>query len=86
MLKELLQYVARGGLHSTRDLLEHFSISEEMLEAMLEDLGRMGYLRRVEVGCDAGHCASCSNKICSITGPGQVWSLTDKGSRAAANS
>jgi len=86
MLEELLQYVARGGVHSTWDLLQHFSISEAMLEAMLEDLARRGYLHRVEVGCDGGRCSSCSNKICSITGPGQVWSLTDKGSRAAAQS
>ena len=86
MLEELLQYVARGGIHSTRDLFQHFSISETMLEAMLEDLARLGYLRRVEVGCEGGHCSSCSNKTCSITGLGQVWSLTAKGSRAAAQS
>jgi len=83
MLESLLKLVAEGGVHSYDDLAGHLSISQPMLEALLEDLARLGYLRAVNARCE-GHCAGCSIGSCSVSGPGHLWSLTDKGARAAA--
>jgi hypothetical protein len=80
MLEHLLQILARGGAHSYEDLAEQLSISQPFLEMMLEDLIRLGYLRAVEGGCE-GDCAGCSMGGCSITGPGRLWALTEKGLR-----
>jgi len=82
MLEQLLQLVASGGIHSYEDLTEQLGVSQPFLEALLEDLARLGYLRSVNVGC-GGHCTGCSMGSCSITGPGRLWALTEKGSMAA---
>ncbi len=82
MLERLLQLVAEGGVHSYEDLSQRLSISQALLEAMLEDLARLGYLRAVGDGC-AGHCTGCSIGSCSVAGSGRLWSLTEKGTRAA---
>jgi hypothetical protein len=37
----------------------------------------------VHAGCD-GHCAGCPIGGCSIAGPSQLWTLTDKGAETAA--
>ena len=83
MLEKLLQLVAEGGVHSYDELTNSLSISEPLLEAMLEDLARFGYLRKVGNGC-GGQCAGCSMGGCSVTGPGRLWTLTGKGVSAAA--
>jgi hypothetical protein len=82
MIDQLLLMVAEGGVHSYEDLTRHLSISQPLLEMMLEDLGRLGYLRVVGDGC-GGHCGGCAVGGCSIAGPGQLWTLTEKGIRAA---
>lgn len=83
MLENLLQMVAEGGIHSYEDLSGRLVISQAMLEAMLEDLARYGYLRVVGTGCE-GHCTGCAVGGCSVAGPGRLWTLTEKGARAAA--
>lgn len=83
MLEKLLQLVAEGGIHSYEVLIERLSISQPLLEVILEDLARLGYLRKVGDRC-TGHCAGCPIGSCSVVGPGRLWSLTDKGARAAA--
>jgi len=83
MLEQLLRLVAEGGVHSYEDLARQLSIPVPLLEMMLEDLARLGYLRPVGSDC-GGHCAGCSVGACSITGPGRLWTLTEKGTKAAA--
>ncbi len=83
MLETLLKLVAQGGIHSYEDLTKRLSVSHPLLEAMVEDLVRLGYLRSEGDRCE-GHCSSCSIGSCAITGPGRIWSLTEKGARAAA--
>jgi hypothetical protein len=82
MLERLLQLVAEGGIRSYEDLTKALSVSPPLLETMLEDLARFGYLRSVGNGCE-GQCTACAVGGCSVTGPGRLWSLTDKGTRAA---
>ena len=83
MMEQLLKLVAEGGVHSYEDLVRHLSISKPLLEIMLEDLARLGYLRRVDSGCSE-HCPTCHSGGCATMGPGQIWTLTGKGARAAA--
>ena len=83
MIDQLLRLVAEGGVHSYQDLTSHLAISQPLLEMMLEDLARRGYLRSVGDGC-GGHCGGCAAGGCSIAGPARIWTLTEKGSRAAA--
>jgi hypothetical protein len=84
MLEELLRRVARGGVHSYEELASAMAISLPMLEAMLDDLARRGYLRAVDASCDSG-CHGCSAGGCSVAGRGRLWSLTEKGARAAGS-
>jgi hypothetical protein len=84
MLEELLRRVAQGGVHSYEELASGLAISPAMLEAMLEELARLGYLRAVDASCDSG-CHGCSAGGCSVAGRGRLWSLTEKGARAAAS-
>jgi len=83
MIEQLLQSLTEGSVHSYEDLARRLSISMPLLEMMLEDLSRLGYLRSVDSDCGA-HCTSCSVGSCSITGSGHLWALTEKGARAAA--
>lgn len=83
MLEELLGLVAQGGAHSYEDLTEQLAITQPLLEAMLEDLARLGYLRSLGGVCP-GVCTSCSVGSCAVTGPGRLWSLTEKGTRVAS--
>jgi hypothetical protein len=84
MLEQLLRLVAEGGIHSYEDLARQLSISRPLLEMMLEDLARLGYLRRV--GGDCGEqCSTCHSGGCVTMGSGHVWSLTSKGAQAATH-
>lgn len=82
MIEQLLRFVAEGGVHSYEDLAKRLSVPMPLLEMMLEELSRLDYLRPVDRDCGA-HCSSCSIGSCSITGPGRLWTLTDKGIKAA---
>jgi hypothetical protein len=83
MIEQLLRFVAEGGVHSYEDLAKRLSAPLPLLEMMLEELSRLDYLRPVDSDCGK-HCASCSIGSCSITGPGRLWALTDKGTKAAS--
>lgn len=80
-MQKLLEKVAMGGVHSYADLCRELGVSESLLEQMLTDLERVGYLKRVGMGCDE-HCADCQlGSACAVGGAGKVWTLTEKGSR-----
>jgi Mn-dependent DtxR family transcriptional regulator len=84
VIEQLLTMIAEGGIHSYEELAQRLSISQSLLEAMLEQLSRLGYLSAVQnVGC-AEHCSSCRVGGCSVMGAGHLWTLTEKGTRAAS--
>ena len=85
MLEDLLRQLGRGGVQSYQDLAGALSISEPLLEAMLENLARLGYLRSIDASCGGG-CHGCSSggDACSVHGQSRLWSLTERGLRAAA--
>jgi hypothetical protein len=82
MLETLLAMMAEGGLYSYEELGKSLSIPIPLLEAMLADLTRLGYLRTVGEGC-AGQCSGCHVGSCAVAGAGRLWTLTAKGARAA---
>lgn len=82
MLEQLLRFVAEGGIHSYEDLMRRLDVNQPMLEMMLEDLARRGYLQPVGDAC-GGRCSGCSMGGCSVAGPGRLWTLTTRGTRAA---
>ncbi len=78
MLQKLLDKLAAGGVHSYADLCRELEVSEGLLEQILTDLERMGYLKRVGADCET-HCAGCPmNNACAVGRPGQIWTLTEK--------
>jgi hypothetical protein len=86
VLERLLSLLAGGGAHAPAQLARQLGVSEGLLELMLADLTRMGYLRRVAgFACQAlpdgpAPCAGCPlGGVCGVGGPGgQLWALTDK--------
>ena len=78
MLEQLLRQIAAGGIHSYAQLARDLNVSEDLLEQMLEDLERMGYLQQMDASCDS-HCGHCEvSATCAIHASGQIWEQTDK--------
>jgi hypothetical protein len=83
VLDRLLQILAEGGAHSYADLALNLGVGEGLLQQMIHDLARMGYLEAVGERCQE-KCEGCPVAgTCAVGGRGQVWSLTQKGSRVA---
>jgi len=83
MLDHLLRIMAQGGVNDYGDLACKLNVSAGLLDQMLEDLSRMGYLRAL--GEDCGEtCEGCPLAAqCKVRGQGRVWVLTQKGARRA---
>jgi hypothetical protein len=82
MIEQLLSLVAEGGIHSYEELTRRLGIPQPLLEMMLEDLARLGYVRSADDGC-RGQCTGCAIGGCSAAGSGRLWVLTGKGAQAA---
>ena len=79
MLERLLGLLRSGdasrGTRSVADLARKLDTTPELVEMMLEDLSRMGYLREVGGEC-AGKCASCSEAdLCVAGSRSKLWAL-----------
>ena len=82
MLMRLLALVAEDGVHSYATLAEQLGVSTGLLEQMLEDLARMGYLEPI-AGC-ADQCAACPlARMCIVGHPRRAWVLTEKGRKVS---
>ena len=77
MLEKLLTLLRDPRTHSLNDLAHALDSSTEMVEIMLQDLERMGYVRQV-TGCDSG-CKSCPIKSsCIPSSPSRIWALVEQ--------
>lgn len=84
MLIELLELIAKEGMRQPSELASVMGVSTSLLESMLADLERMGYLEKLDAICETG-CKNCPSKcVMSVMNAPRVWKLTDKGRRAAA--
>lgn len=78
-LLDLLGRLAAGRPTTLAQLAHDLDTSTDLLEQMLSDLDRLGYIHAVDTGCDA-HCAGCRrHELCSLIHEGRIWSLTPKG-------
>ena len=92
MLERLLDLLASGGVHTPGELAARLGVSDGLLDQMLTDLSRMGYLRQVgdveDIACapspaaPSSRCGGCSLVSACAVGAGKsgsrVWALTDK--------
>ena len=82
MLEQLVHIIGTGGAHSLGELVQQLGVSDELLERMVEDLARMGYLKPL-IGCE-GSCGGCHAASGCATGvSGRAWVLTEAGRRIA---
>jgi hypothetical protein len=83
MLEKLLQLIGTGGIHSYAVVARELGVTESLLDSMIAELVRLGYLRPAEAACE-GHCQGCPERgACGIGGAGRAWVLTERGSRMA---
>lgn len=81
MLETLLKLLAGGGAHTPESLARELGTSRDMVERMLADLARLGYLEAAGGTCEA-RCAGCpSAAVCAVGTPQRVWTLTEKARR-----
>jgi hypothetical protein len=89
MLERLLDLLATGGVHTSAELAARLGVSDGLLDQMLTDLSRMGYLRQVgDAACapspdaPSSRCGGCSlvGGCAGAAGKsgGRIWALTDK--------
>lgn len=82
MLQKLLRTISSKGGHTLQALAQQLDISEALLETMLDDLVRMGYLQPIEGLCSG--CETCSvASACAVGKPGRMWLVTEAGKRLA---
>jgi len=87
-LRALLEHLAEAKVRTVAELAAAMDTNEALVQQMLADLARGGYLRQTAF-CEAGSssCAGCSQAgLCRVMHQGRVWALTSKGLRAAGAS
>jgi hypothetical protein len=66
------------------DLARALDTTPQLVEVMLDDLSRMGYLRRVGGQCTET-CGTCPMAgLCAAGSSEQLWTLTEKGTSTNA--
>ncbi len=74
MLDRLLEILKAGGTHRVSDLARVLDTTPKLVEMMLEDLSRAGYVKPVATCTEA--CASCPlANSCIPARPGKAWTL-----------
>ena len=86
MLERVIAGLAGDKVTSLRELARELGTSETLLEMMLEDLERMGRVRRLALGGCSGDCAHCAEHRsdacgtpCAVSSTGHVWTLIKTG-------
>jgi hypothetical protein len=77
MLERLLELLRSGGTRRVSDLARELDATPELVGMMLEDLARMGHLKRVggECGEKCGACPVAG--LCAAGESGQLWAWTE---------
>jgi biotin synthase-like enzyme len=79
MLTQVLAQLAKGNITSLTDLASRLDVSLDLIEQMLLDLERAGYIASVNTDCQH-NCAHCSqSSSCGLMTQGRIWSVTPKG-------
>ncbi len=72
MLEKLLEAISQSGTVQPAVLARQLGVSPALVELMIADLERGGYLRAVE-GCAQGECAGCAASGACIALKGRMW-------------
>lgn len=78
MLKEVLSEFAKGEMNSNSNIGRKLNLSEGMVEQVLKDLAKMGYIQKEESTCGS-KCSSCSCCCSKTSDVINMWKITDKG-------
>ncbi len=85
MLMHLLSQIADGGNLSRSELSRRLNVSHKLLEQMLLDLSRIGYIESVDDTCATSRCTHCPfSGECASINKGKRWVLTRKGTHTVA--
>jgi len=97
MLRELLKLIVRGEISSQNEIAQTLGVDGPVLDDMIAQLVTLGYLEDPAAKAEAaghgcgpkGGCAGCAMAAgchggCFKGSKGKVWSVTDKGRKAAS--
>lgn len=83
MLTRLLELLREGGTHRIGELAQELETTPQLVQVMLEDLARMGYVGRLNARC-SDTCSQCpTSHMCAVGGPsseagdGRIWVLLE---------
>lgn len=77
MLERLLGLLRAGGAYRVGDLARALGTTPELVEAMLDSLQRLGYLKTVGHAC-AEPCTSCPlARACGPNASARLWTLSN---------
>lgn len=81
MLIRLLQLIdGAGGTLPLSALAQELGADQALVESMIGDLVRLGYLAPVTPGCAGGSCRHCPQRsACAIPSQARLWALTERG-------
>ena len=78
MLKQLIEMLSEGQVHTQRELARRLGVSEGLVTQMLQDLARMGYVQRVKAQRNTS-CAACPMaRLCAPESNQRAWTPTSK--------
>ena len=81
MFETLLSLIVAKGTASSAELARGLGVSHGLVDAMLEDLARKGYLTAVTGGCSVA-CDRCPvPRTCLYGRQARIWVLSPTGER-----
>jgi predicted ArsR family transcriptional regulator len=84
VLQQILRLISQRGVDRQDQLAMQLGVSDELVAEMLAQLAKRGYLTEAELCATGTACESCGlSQACGATRALRIWSLTDKGLRAA---
>lgn len=78
MLEQILAIINQNGTISPAALAARLGVSPQMVELMLEDLERRGYLRSIsqDAACAGETCSGCPVADAGCGSKPRIWQLT----------
>lgn len=76
ILQQLIHMVSEESLATPASLAKRLNVSQELIELMLADLEKTGYLQAVKGSCSS--CAGCGIRQACSTNPQRLWMRTGK--------
>lgn len=82
-LRDLLGQLSSGQAHTASELASALGVDDDLLKQMLSDLERAGYVQMRQAACESS-CQACEFRaLCGPMDHGRIWTITEKGLRAA---